>query len=394
MRTGAWTSPWAAGASRSDSAPPRAVSGPRVDGPMLFATLALVCVGVVMVGASSGPVGQSWTGDALYFFKRQALFAGLGSCALFVGAAVSPAVWQRRAVPLLALAFVLLVVVLIPGIGTVAGGARRWISFGPFGLQAGEVMKLALVVFLAAAIAARAQDRGRDREARWGRLLMVPLAATALLLLEPDFGTSVLLLVISLIMIFVAGARLSLLAGVMALAVPLALLAVSTSAYRMRRVLAFLDPWAHRNDIGYQITESLMTVGSGGALGLGLGASKQKLFFLPAAHTDFIFAVVGEELGLLGASAVLGCFAVIGWRALRAAARSDNPFVTHLILGLASLLMVQTLFNVAVVLGLVPTKGITLPFVSYGGSSLVVSMFTAGVLMRACSDALLPRGRA
>jgi cell division protein FtsW len=372
--------------ARADSAEPRTLSGPRVDTPMLLATLALVVLGVVMVGSSSGPIGQSWTGDAHYFFKRQALFAVLGAAALFAGAAVSPATWQRRALPLLGVGFALLVVVLIPGIGQVVGGARRWIALGPVGLQAGEVMKLVLVVFLAAAIASRAEG-ARDRPARWGRLLAVPVAATALLMLEPDFGTSVLLLVISLIMIFVAGARLSMLAGLLALALPLGLLAISTSAYRMRRVLAFLDPWAHRNDIGYQITESLMTVGSGGALGLGLGASKQKLFFLPAAHTDFIFAVVGEELGLMGVSAALACFAVIGWRALRAAARTENVFLSHLILGLSSLLMVQTLFNVAVVLGLVPTKGITLPFVSYGGSSLVLSMLMAGVLMRACADA-------
>jgi cell division protein FtsW len=161
---------------------------------------------------------------------------------------------------------------------------------------------------------------------------------------------------------------------------------VASSAYRMRRVEAFLDPWVHRSDLGYQITESLMTFGSGGFFGAGLGESKQKLFFLPAAHTDFIFAVVGEELGFLGVLTVLGCFAVIGVRALKAALSRNAPFLSYLTLGLTALLLVQMLFNVAVVLGLVPTKGITLPFVSYGGSSLVASLFTAGILLRLIAD--------
>jgi cell division protein FtsW len=170
--------------------------------------------------------------------------------------------------------------------------------------------------------------------------------------------------------------------------VPLAIHQIASSDYRMKRVLAFLDPWSHRSDIGYQITESLMTFGSGGLFGAGLGESKQKLFFLPAAHTDFIFAVIGEELGFIGAMLVLSAFAVIGARALQAALGRNRPFHAYLTLGLTSLLLVQMLFNVCVVLGLVPTKGITLPFVSYGGSSLVASMFMAGMLLRLISEGL------
>lgn len=367
---------------------------PRVDGPLLAAVLVLVGLGVVMVAASSGSASLAQSGDALGILKRQMLYAGLGTVALAVGAGVDPTLLERRARPILAVALVLLVLVLIPGIGHVAGGARRWIQLGPLGFQAGEVAKLAVVIFLAASLARKQPERLQSFRLGVLAPFAVPAVAMGLLLLEPDFGTSVLIAVVTFLMLFVGGARVGYLAGLLALAVPLATLAVSTSAYRMRRVMAFLEPWEHRYDIGYQITESLMTLGSGGALGLGLGESKQRLFFLPAAHTDFIFAVLGEELGFVGVALVIACFGVIGWRALRAALVARAAFLSLLIVGLTSLLLVQASFNIAVVLGLVPTKGITLPFVSAGGSSLLASMFLAGLLMRAVADADAPRGEA
>ncbi len=358
---------------------------PRVDAPLLFAVLTLVGLGVVMVAASSPVLAAASNGDALYFVKRQIAFAVAGSFALVAGAAVAPAALERRALPLLGVALLLLVLVLVPGIGHVAGGSRRWFQLGPVGLQAGEVAKLAVVVTLAASLSRRAPSTA----AKVSRLV-VPAVAMALLLGEPDFGTAVLVASVTFVMLFVGGARVGALAGIVALAVPAGVVVVSTSAYRMRRVLAFLDPWAHRYDIGYQITESLMTVGSGGLFGLGLGESKQKLFFLPAAHTDFIFAVIGEELGFLGVLLVLVCLAVIGWRAMKAALKAQSAFSSLLIVGLASTIIIQASFNIAVALGLVPTKGITLPFVSYGGSSLIMSMLCAGLLLRACADALAP----
>jgi cell division protein FtsW len=361
---------------------------PRVDAPMLFAVLTLVTLGVVMVGASSSVMADATYGDPTYFLKRQLVFAVAGVAALVVGASIDPAVYERRVWPILGVAFVLLLLVLIPGIGHVAGGSRRWLQFGPVGLQAGEVMKIAVVVYLAASLARKQGERMKDFRLGVLAHFIVPGVAAVLLLGEPDFGTAVLIASITFILLFVGGARVGALVGLLALAIPLGVIIISTSAYRMRRVLAFLDPWAHRSDIGYQITESLMTVGSGGFFGLGLGESKQKLFFLPAAHTDFIFAMVGEELGFLGVIVVLGSFAFIGVRALKAALRSKIPFQAFLIIGLSSMLLVQASFNVAVALGLVPTKGITLPFVSYGGSSLVMSMLLAGVLMRCCADAL------
>lgn len=367
---------------------------PRIDAPMLAAVLVLVGLGVVMVAASAGSASLSQTGDALAILKRQAVFAGLGTFAMLLGAGIDAATLERRARPVVVIALVLLVLVLIPGIGHVAGGARRWIQLGPIGVQTGELAKIAVVVFLAESLARKQPERLRSAKLGVLAHFVVPSVMMLLLLLEPDFGTSVLIAAVTFLMLFVGGARLGYLAGLLALAVPLATLVVSTSAYRMRRVMAFLEPWEHRYDIGYQITESLMTLGSGGALGLGLGESKQRLFFLPAAHTDFILAILGEELGFCGVALVIGCFGVIGWRALRGALLSKSTFASLLIVGLGSLLLVQAAFNVAVVLGLVPTKGITLPFVSAGGSSLLASMFVAGVLMRAVADAATPRGEA
>jgi cell division protein FtsW len=361
---------------------------PRVDAPLLFCVLTLITLGLVMVGASSAVMADASYGDPTFFLKRQLAFAAAGVMALVVAASIEPAFWERNAWPLLGLSFLLLVLVLIPGIGHLAGGSRRWLQFGPVGLQAGEVAKIAVIVYLAASLARKQGERMKTF--RLGVLphFVVPGIAAVLLLGEPDFGTAVLIAAVTFILLFVGGARVGALAGLLALAIPVGVLIISTSPYRMRRVLAFLDPWAHRYDIGYQITESLMTVGSGGLFGLGLGESRQKLFFLPAAHTDFIFAITAEELGFIGVTVVLGGFAFLGGRALFAALRARTAFQAFIIIGIASLLVVQATFNVAVALGLVPTKGITLPFVSYGGSSLVMSMFAAGILLRACADAL------
>ncbi len=365
---------------------------PRVDGAMLAAVLTLVGLGVVMVAAASGSASLAQTGDAFAIVQRQAVFAGLGVVALVVGAGIDPAALERRSRVIVVVTLVLLALVLIPGIGHVAGGARRWLQLGPVGVQIGELAKGAVVIYVAAALAHRPPEHARRTGVGALTHLVVPGVMMVLLLLEPDFGTAVLIAAVTFLLLFVGGARVGYLAGLLALAIPVMTLVVSTSAYRMRRVMAFLEPWEHRYDIGYQITESLMTLGSGGAFGLGLGESRQRLFFLPAAHTDFILAVLGEELGFLGVALVVACFAVIGWRALRAAVASTSSFAALLIVGLTSMLLVQAAFNIAVVLGLVPTKGITLPFVSAGGSSLVTSMFFAGLLLRAVSDARATRG--
>jgi cell division protein FtsW len=200
-------------------------------------------------------------------------------------------------------------------------------------------------------------------------------------MLQPDFGSSVLLVFLLFTLLFAAGAKLSYLVGSVLLALPLGYAAIATSPYRMKRILAFLDPWAHRHDVGYQVTESLMSIGSGGITGLGLGDGRQKLYFLPEAHTDFIFAIIGEELGLIGVTLLVALYALVIWRGIRISLAAPETFGTYLGLGLTSIVAFQATVNMCVAMGLMPTKGLTLPFVSYGGSSLVVLMGAAGVLL-------------
>lgn len=358
----------------------------RVDLPLLFAVLFLIALGVVMVYSSSWVVAEKNFGDGLHYLKRQSLYAVAAVLALMVGALIDPAFWAKRIYPWLGLCFFLLLIVLIPGVGAAAGIARRWIALGPITIQAGEPLKFFLVVYLAHSMAKKGA-RMSSFSVGLAPHLIIPGAAFLLLLAEPDFGTCLMLATITGMMLFVGGARITyLLAGVLAV-VPIALYLVMSSAYRMRRIIAFLDPWAHRYDVGYQITESLMTLGSGGATGLGLGDGRQKLFYLPAGHTDFILANIGEELGFVGVFLVACAFLVILARGAKAALTHTEPFLSYMALGLTSILVVQAAFNVAVVLGVVPTKGLTLPFLSYGGSSLVTSAFLAGVLLRICGDA-------
>jgi cell division protein FtsW len=262
----------------------------------------------------------------------------------------------------------------------VVGGARRWIRFPGVSIQPAEIAKFTWVVYLAYSLAKK-----REKVASFsiGFLphLLLGGVLVVLCMAQPDFGSAVELLVLLFVLLFAAGTKLSYLVGSVLLALPLAYHAVAHSPYRLARITAFLDPWAHRHDVGYQVAQSLISVGSGGFFGLGLGESRQKLFFLPEAHTDFIFSIVGEELGLFGAAVTVLLYAVIVWRGTRAALRASETFGTYLGLGLTALLGVQAVVNMSVAMGMLPTKGLTLPFVSYGGCSLVVSMTAAGALL-------------
>jgi cell division protein FtsW len=284
------------------------------------------------------------------------------------------------AYPALVAALVLLVAVLVPGIGASAGGARRWIRLPGFSLQPAELAKLELVLYLAYSLA---KKREKVRFFSIGFLphLVITGALVVLALAEPDFGTAVTLMLILFALLFASGAKVSYLVGSILLALPVAYHLVAHSPYRMKRILAFLDPWAHRHDIGYQISESLMSIGSGGLFGLGLGDGRQKLFFLPEAHTDFIFPIIGEELGLLGVTLVLGLYAVVLWRGIRAALNATEAFGAYLALGVTVLITAEAVVNMAVTMGMLPTKGLTLPYISYGGTSLVVCLAGAGVLL-------------
>ncbi|MBL92007.1 MAG: putative lipid II flippase FtsW [Myxococcales bacterium] len=351
---------------------------------MLLVVLALLGLGMVMVYSSSAVFALETYGDSLFFTKRQSMFLVMGLCAMTVGLAIPSRFFYHNAYWLLALAVGLLVLVMVPGLGHRAGGATRWLSLGFFKLQVGEIVKVCLIAYLAMSLAKKADQMAVFRVGVVPHLMVLGVVATCLLQ-QPDFGTTVLLTLVTLTMLFCAGARLRHIFGLFAAVIPLGIYFVVAAPYRMKRITAFLDPWTHREGVGYQVVESLLTFGSGQMTGLGLGDGRQKLFFLPAAHTDFIFAVIGEETGFVGTAAILGLFFIFMMMGFQAVSRQHSRFERYLALGLTCVFAYQTLFNVFVVLGLLPTKGITLPFISYGGSSLILSCFMAGMLLRLAS---------
>ena len=352
----------------------------RYDPLLLAAVLLLLMSGVVMVYSASAVYAGARLGDPLWFFKRQAAGALLGLAVLLAILKLGYKRLEPLAVPLVFISLGLLALVQVPGIGHAAGGARRWIQLGPLTFQPSELAKVSLVLWLARSLA-RKQERIRVFSVGFlPHLIMLGLFGV-LLMLEPDFGTAVVLAVVTFALLFVAGARLSWLVAMAGAAAPVALVLIWKSPYRIQRVLTFLDPWKDPRGHGYQTVESLLGFGAGGSLGVGLGASRQKLFFLPAAHTDFILSIVGEELGFAGVAAVLVLFAAIVWRGAKAAYAAPDAFGCWAALGVTLLLGCEALVNAGMTLALLPTKGMALPFLSYGMSSVIASSAAAGVLL-------------
>jgi cell division protein FtsW len=347
---------------------------------LVLAVAALVSLGTVMVfNVSYFPGGDAF-GDPLHFFRKHliSIATGIGLCVITMRMGSDR--FRALAYPLLVVATVAMVLVLVPGIGSVRSGARRWLPLGPLTFQPSELAKFALVLYLARSLARRGE---RVREFWHGivpHCLMVGMLA-ALCLLEPDFGTVALWGILLILMLFAAGARLAHL-GLFAAAAAPALVAIAiTAPYRMKRLTSFLDCTQDALGNGFQLCQALIAFGSGGVSGVGLGQGQQKMYYLPAAHTDFIFSVIGEELGLVGAGLVLALFAVVAFRGLRIAARHPDEFGSLLAFGLTTLIVVQGLLNFGVALGALPTKGLTLPFVSYGGSAMMISLAELGTLM-------------
>jgi cell division protein FtsW len=363
----------------------------RFDPLLLASVLALVGFGLVMVYSASAITAQEKLGDSFHYLKRQVAAAAVGLLGMALAMKLGYRRFARLAYPILAIAVFGLILVLVPGVGSSIGGARRWIRAPGFSLQPAEFAKFAWVLYLAFSLAKK-----RDKVATFSVGLVPHLVLLSLLvglcMAEPDFGSSIGLIFLMFALLFAAGAKLSYLIGSVLVAIPIAYHAIASSPYRMQRVLGFLDPWAHRHDVGYQVAESLISIGSGGLFGLGLGDGRQKLFFLPEAHTDFIFAIIGEELGLLGVAAVIALYGLIIWRGIRAALSAPEPFGTYLGVGISSLIAFQAIVNMCVAMGMVPTKGLTLPFVSYGGTSLAVLMTSSGVLLSISASGR--RGRA
>jgi len=365
---------------------PRAIGGFGGDPWLLLTVAALLALGLVMVFNVSYFWGQDRFGDPLYFFRKHCIAIAVGAAACLVTSRVPSAAYRRAAYPLMIGVLLALGLVLVPGVGVVRSGARRWMHLGPLAFQPSEVAKFAVVLFLAHSLAKKGP---RVREFRLGvapHCVVVALVA-GLCLLEPDFGTAVLAGAVLVLMLFVGGVRLRHLLLLGAAAAPLAAYEVLHAGYRMRRLSVFLHPGDDPRGIGFQLMQSFIAFGSGGLWGVGLGESRQKMFFLPAAHTDFIFSVVGEELGLMGALLVLGLFGMLAYRGFRIALRHPDPFASLLAFGTTLLLVLEAAINVAVVLGCLPTKGLALPFVSYGGSAILAALAETGVLLALAREA-------
>lgn len=346
---------------------------------MFLAAVALVCVSVVMVYSASAVMAGERFGQPYLFFTKQALWATLGVALMSMVMRVDYRTWRNERLiwTLLGIVGLLLVAVLF---ASKVNGTRRWFAVAGFGIQPSELAKVAAVLFTALTLERRMH---RINEVTFSVLpiALIVGAMVGLILLEPDFGTSVSLLAVIAVMIFSAGLsyRYVVTAGVVT-AIGLAVVLVQAK-YRLDRLSSFLNPWADPLGTGFQIIQSLIAVGTGGIFGKGLMESRQKLFFLPEPHTDFIYSVIAEELGLIGAVVILACFGVLAWRGLRASLRAPDPFGAYLALGLTMMIVLQAFVNISVVLGLAPTKGIPLPLVSAGGSSLLINLLAVGVLL-------------
>ncbi len=345
---------------------------------LFLAVVALLTLGSIMVFSAGAVFAQQKHGSYTYFLVRQVFYLSLGGLAMWRFARIDFGRLRKYAPSMVAGSFALLVAVLF--VGARINGARRWFRLGPLSFQPAEVAKLALVVFLAHSLAKQAQKLGRSPLAFIPQFTIASILM-GLVLVQPDLGTAAILGFTTIAVLFVSGARMSYLFIAVLAAAPVAWKHLAGTPWRLKRVVAFVDPWPFRRDIGYQITESLISVGSGGTYGMGLGDGRQKLFFLPEAHTDFILSILCEELGFVGLCCVVGLFGLLVWRGLRAAWGARDAFGTYLAFGITMLFASQALINIGVVLGSLPTKGLTLPFVSYGGSSLVVTMAMAGMLL-------------
>lgn len=356
-----------------------------MDHTLLFVTLTLALVGLVMVFSASAIVAGNRFQDPEFFLKRQIAWLGFGFLLMHLTSRIDYQLWRRLSIPILMCMLVLLVMVLVPSLGVAAKGARRWLRVGPISIQPAELAKLVTVMYLAAYLTRKADKLTLFRSGLLPALIVVGLLS-GLVLLEPDLGTVVVIGLVTVGLLFLGGARITHLLSLALCAIPVALVLILGSSYRRQRLMTFLAPWKDASDAGFQITQSFLAFGSGGPFGVGLGEGKQKLFFLPEAHTDFVLALVGEELGLAGTATVILLFALFVWRGFHIATRARMPFGKFLGMGITLLIGIQALVNAAVVTGLLPTKGLTLPFVSYGGSSLVVSFIGVGMLLSISRD--------
>ena len=349
---------------------------------IIYIVLTLLVTGWIMVYSSSAVMAEITYNDSFKFIKKQLLFSLIGLIGMVGAMKISYRRLSAWTYPILILSILSLILVLIPGLGLSlrVGVARRWLMTPWFIFQPSELGKLALLIFIAYSLAKKGD---RIKEFLLGFLPVIGISGIMILLviLEPDMGTAIFMGILTMVLLFIGGTRFSYLLTVPLIAVPGLYFFITHFQYGYRRLMVFLHPWEDVQGMGFQIIQSFVALGSGGLWGVGLGDGRQKLFFLPAAHTDFILAILGEELGYIGIMVIILLFALLIWRGVRIALRTDDAFGAHLAIGITSMIALQVIINMGVVLGLLPTKGLTLPFISYGGTSVVVNLVSVGILM-------------
>jgi cell division protein FtsW len=347
---------------------------------LIILTFSLLAIGLIMVYSASAVWAEYKFHDSFFFAKRQLLFAGVGVIAMFFIMNIDYWTWRDWSKALLIICFVLLVLVLIPGIGMVRNGSRSWIGVGAFSIQPSEFTKLAMIAFLAKYLSENQKNITSFKRGLLPALALV-FAAFGMIMLQPDLGTGTVMVGTCIAMIFVAGARISHFIGLGVLGLAGFAALILSAPYRIKRITSFLNPWEDPLGSGFQIIQSLYAIGPGGLFGLGLGQSRQKFFYLPEPQTDFIFAILAEELGFIGGSLVLLLFSLLLWRGVRIALGAPDLYGSFLAIGIISMVAIQVMINIGVVTGLMPVTGITLPFLSYGGSSLTLMLMAIGVLL-------------
>ena len=348
------------------------------------AIMGLLLIGLMMVSSSSVMIATKNYHQPFYFLVRQTAYLSIGAMLAMVVMRVDTTIWQKHSVALLGICLLCMVLVLIPGIGKMVNGSRRWLALGPIGIQVSELAKFLVVIYISGYLV-RQQERNKSQILGFIKPMIVLAIVASLLLMEPDFRATVVIVSTVMMMLFLSGVKwLYYLILMVCVAVAMAMLAVA-SPYRVARLTAFLNPWADQFKSGYQLTQALIAFGRGGWFGMGLGDSVQKLFYLPEAHTDFLFAVLAEELGFLGIIVVIVLYGILFWRGMMIgfqAFQQNRLFAAYIAYGLSCWLFFQALINMGVNSGMLPTKGLTLPFLSYGGASLVVNCLVVALLLR------------
>jgi cell division protein FtsW len=347
---------------------------------LLSIVFTLVITGIIMVYSSSSISAADKCGTDTYYLKKQIVFAAVGFLMLLVARNIRYQLLKRFVYFILGLSMVSLVLLMIPGLGKTIGGATRWLRVGPVSFQPSEFAKLSLVIFLASSLSAK-EDKMKSFSVGFLPHLLVTLCMAALVLTQPDFGTAMLMIMLFFVMVFAGGCSIKHLGSCAALAAAGGYLLIISADYRLERLTAFLDPWKDASDTGFQIIQSFLALGSGGLWGTGLGNGTQKLFYLPEPHTDFIFSILGQELGFVGTCTIILLFALLVYCGIKICLKAPDLFGTYLALGITAFIGLHAAINLGVVMGLLPTKGSTLPFISYGGTSLVINLTSMGILL-------------